>query len=397
MLPRIKIIYENGAIGAAVPSPDGLLGIVCTAVAVPDKFSLVTPYLLRSFDGLSLLGITVANNPALHKLLREFYAEAGDGTEVWIYGVPNTVNMTDMLDVTKANARALMEAARGNLRGLIVSYLPAEGYTPVIVDGLDGDVYTAMAKGQELAKWSAETKYAPVFVIIEGRGYSGSVIALKDLSTAANNSVGILIGDTVKNSGGAAMGLLAGRIAKVPVHRNIGRVRDGAIATTTAFIKDTIVELADIESIHNKGYITLRSYAGRSGYFFTDDPLATGPTDDYKYLARRRTIDKAYRIAYDTLLEELLSEIPVTDSGQLQPIIVKTWQGRVERAIATAMTANGELSADVTDPNDRGVICVIDEQQNVVSTSRIVVQLRVRPFGYARYVDVLLGFTTTNV
>ena len=61
------------------------------------------------------------------------------------------------------------------------------------------------------------------------------------------------------------------------------------------------------------------------------------------------------------------------------------------------MTANGELSADVTNPKDRGVQCFIDPTQNIVSTSRINIKVRVRPFGYGRYIDVYLGFKTVTV
>jgi hypothetical protein len=261
---------------------------------------------------------------------------------------------------------------------------------------LDDDVYTAMVKAQVLAEWSTTSLFAPLFVILEGRSFSGDPIDLTDQTTAQNNRVGILIGDTVSDSGNAMIGMLAGRIAKIPVQRNIGRVKDGPIASLVAYLKDKKVELADPGAIHDKGYITLRTFVGRSGYFFSDDILCTLVTDDYRSLTARRTIDKAYRIAYDTMLTELMDEVPVKDDGTLQPTLVKSWQGKVENAISLQMTSYGELSADVTNPKDRGVECYIDETQNVVSTSRIVVKVRVRPFGYSRYIDVYLGFKTVS-
>ena len=157
------------------------------------------------------------------------------------------------------------------------------------------------------------------------------------------------------------------------------------------------LEVADVESIHDKGYITLRTFVGKNGYFYSDDYLATKVIDDYRSLTARRTIDKAYRIAYNTLLEQLLDEIPVNDDGTMQYPMIKSWQGLVESAIALQMTANGELSADVTNPKDRGVQCFIDPTQNIVSTSRINIKVRVRPFGYGRYIDVYLGFKTVTV
>ena len=43
-----------------------------------------------------------------------------------------------------------------------------------------------------------------------------------------------------------------------------------------------------------------------------------------------------------------------------------------------------------------GCVCKIDETQNVLATSMVKVTLKVRPYGYARYVDVNLGFQVTT-
>ena len=144
--------------------------------------------------------------------------------------------------------------------------------------------------------------------------------------------------------------------------------------------------------IHDKGYITFRTYVGIAGYFFNDDFTATAATDDYSHLTARRTIDKAYRIVYQTLVNYLLDEVPVNADGTLQISMLKSWESTVENAISGSMTANGELSADVNDPNDKGVKCFIDPNQNIVSSSKVIVNIAVRPFGYPRYIDVNLGF-----
>lgn len=396
MLPRVKIIYRNGALGAVASSPDGLLGYVISAAAVAGKFEQNKPYLLTSFDGLSALGITESNNLGIVELIREFYAEAGAGTQVYIMGVAPTVTMPEMLDYTQANnARRIIEVSRGAVRGIIIKHIPAAGYTPVIEDGLNADVYAAIAEGQKLGNWAAESKFAPIFVAVEGRDYGGDPTQLRALTEGTDSRVVVLIGGSAAD-GGAAMGLLGGRIAKSPVQRNIGRVKDGAVKTLTAYVGDVAAEQANVEAIHDKGYITFRTFVGRAGYFFSDDPTATLPTDDYKHLTYRRTIDKAYRIGYDTMLGELLDEIPVTAEGSIQPIYAKYLEGLIESAVATQMTANGELSADPSDPNDKGVVCSIDTNQKVISTGKLEVPFRVRPYGYSRYVDIPLGFQVTT-
>lgn len=185
-----------------------------------------------------------------------------------------------------------------------------------------------------------------------------------------------------------------GRIASIPVQRNIGRVKDGSLFPTEMFIGSLKVDESGsvVASIFEKGYIVPRKHVGRSGYFYADDPMACDPTDDYAHIVNRRVIDKAYRIAYDTMLEELLDEIDLNEDGTMQHAVVKSWQQTLENAINRQMTANGELSAT----DGEGCQVYIDEKQNVVSTSKIVVTLKVRPHGYSRYIDVNLGFQVTS-
>ncbi len=396
-LPRVKIAFVNGALGAVSPSPDGVLGLVTTAVAVPSTFALLTAYKLTSLDDLTALGVTEANNPRLYKDVSEFYTSAGTGSkaELWIFGVADTVTLAEMTDSTVGTyARALLQAANGRIRGLIFSRKPDVSYVPTITNGIDADVETAVVNAQVLCAYSQDTYQAPIFTIIEGRAYAGVPADLADMRQATTNRVAVFIGDTVTDSGDACVGTLAGRIAAIQVQRNIGRMKDGALPLSAAYLKDKAVGLADSEGVHDKGYITMRTFTGRVGIFFSDDPLCAKVSDDYSQLTARRTVDKAYRIAYDTLLDELLDELPVLSDGTLQPAVVKAWQAKVESAISLQMTANGELSADPNDANDRGVQCFIDATQNVVSTSKVSTVIRVRPFGYSRYIDVELGFQT---
>lgn len=390
-LPKVKVNYTTGALGRVVPSADGVFGLLTTGVAVPSTFALATTYTLRSMDDVALLGITAVNNAGLYKALREFYESAGAGTELWLRAFADTVTMTQMLDLeVAANVKALLNDANGRLRGIFVHRTPASGYTPVTTNGLDGDVFTALSKATLVSAYCADTLKAPLFVVVSGLYYVGT--GLSDLTERTDNTVAVMIGDTAPGDG-CVIGLLAGRLAKSPVQRNVGRVKDGAIHSAGyAYIGSAKVESSDVESLHNKGYITLRQHAGRAGYFFTDDPLATLPTDDYNGIAVRRVIDKAFRLAYGAMAEELLDEVSVNDQGQVSVSYAKSIENKIENAIINSMTINGELGNDPADQNDTGVECVVDPTINVISTGKIVVNLRIKPFGYAKYIEVNLGF-----
>lgn len=400
MLPRVKIDFSNGVLGSVSPSEDCVVGLVCTAVDVAGKLTLATPYILHKLDDLTALGVTSAADDAnafLYKQVSEFYAQAGDGAELRVYGLPATVKPSDAVNVEENHAKDFIKKSNGKLRCLAVAFKPAAGYTATITNGLDSDVMTAALKAQALAEWATNSLYAPLFVLLAGRGYAKENIAqLPDLTENGYNRVGILIGDTVSESEGAAIGLLAGRIAACPVQRHIGRVKDGALNAMKAYIDDQVADIANVETLNDNGFVTFRTFTGKSGYFFADDSLATAVADDYRSIARRRTIDKAFRICYATMLEHVNDEVPVTNAGGIVPAIAKSWESEIVTAIVNQMTANGELGTDPNDASDKGVKCYIDYDQNVLATSQINVVVQVKPYGYAKYINVELGFMTTN-
>lgn len=63
---------------------DGCLGMMALGakeVTGDDKFKLGKAYTLRKLADLEALGVTSENNPNLYRNVKEFYAEAGDGTD----------------------------------------------------------------------------------------------------------------------------------------------------------------------------------------------------------------------------------------------------------------------------------------------------------------------------
>ena len=217
MLPKIKIQFINGQLGTVGESPDGLFALVCGAAAVTKKLELGKAYTLHSFDELAALGVTAENNPRLYKHVQDFYTEAEEGTKLVIYPVDKAKTFTELCDKDTGVIKELIMAANGALRGIFVAGDGREA--TVTTNGLDNDLFTALPKAQQLAEWATVSLYAPLFIILEGRGYKGGVV--KDLHKETYNRVGVLIGDTVKASEGAAVGLMAGRLATLPVQRNI--------------------------------------------------------------------------------------------------------------------------------------------------------------------------------
>lgn len=386
-LPKVQITLTNGALGLAIPNADGVCGMLLQGPAAAD-LTVGTVLRIASLEEAEAVGITgaydTANTVKCYKHVKEFYDEAPKGTPLYIMLVSQAVSLTDMCDKTEADyAVKLLNEAQGEIRILIVTRSPAALYTPTTTAGIDADVITALVTANTLAE-EYRDRYTPVAIILPGMYYQENTTTLSDLTAQTRPYVQVLVGDTTAGDN-AAVGLLGGRYASIPVQRNPGRVKSGPLNILDAYLGDSTLETSgfDNEAIHDKGYITLRSYFGKAGYYFSDDPTATGPTDDYSSFARVRVVFKALRISYVTFVEEILDEIRVDVDGRIEPSQAKYFQSIIDNAINTNMTALQEVSSfrSLVDPN-----------QNVLSTGRIEIELRITPVGYAKEIAVTLGF-----
>lgn len=394
-LPRVKITFENGALGGVTPSEDGVCGLVAYATAVSTTFSLNTPYLITKLSGLEALGVTseaTGANAALYKTVKEFYREAPEGTKLWVMGVASSTTIANLTDKTNNIISPMLMAARGSINILMLKVTSAS--EPTMSGSIDGAVLTAVTNLQALAEDWTENKYAPFMCLVEALSYNGVAASLPDLTERSDNRVGVVLGDSVSGSGGAAIGLVAGRLAAEPVQRSLARVRSGAIQAEAMYIGSAAAENGDPDVANDLGYIVPRTFVGKSGYYWSDDHLATGASDDYCAIPRRRVIDKAYRIAYKTLVDEIAEEVPVNTEGKLAAYHCKGVETSVESAVVNSMTSEGNLGNDPEDAKDLGVQCYIDPDQNILATSRLEVNLKVKPYGYSKYIDVKLGFKT---
>lgn len=375
-LPNVNIGFANGAIGSVAASADGVVGMLATFTGTTN---LPVKKAVCVYKSDCLEQYDIASDSPLYKAISEFYAEAGEGAELWLYGV-NEKESQGLI----AEGRTFLQAANGRIRTLAL----------VPDDAVEADDIAATAlAAQSLGEWATAELFAPILVIMPAQ-YSES---LPNLSTMSHNRVGILVGDTITNSTTAMIGVLAGRIAKIATQVHIGRVKDGALKIAQAFI-GTIdpSQSSAVETLNTNGYITLRTFVGKSGYFFNDDNLATSTSDDYRSLARRRVIDKAYRVAYTTLLNRVNDNLPVTSEGKLTAETAKDIETDIISDIYTSMTAEGNLSVNPADSSDMGVRAIVDTENDIVATNRLNVTIQVKPYGYSKFISVLLGFLKSN-
>lgn len=383
MLPNVRILIQNGALGGAIRFAEGVAGFIGTGVAVNDKIQIGDPRVFFNLDEAVTAGITLADNPRMYRTVKEFYDVAGNGAECYVMLVADTMNQTSMVDNTNANgARKLLDFANGRIRLLGTTFLPPGGYSLVTTNGLDADVFTAITNAQVLANAYAAAQM-PLRVLLEGRALVANPATPTDISALTNNRVGVVLGSTVSGET-ASVGLAVGRAAAIPVQRKISRVKDGGLPINEAYVGTTKVDqYAGVETLHDKGYICIRKFPTLGGYFFTGDPMAAGATDDFNTLNRGRTIDKAAVLAYAAYVQEVDDEVLVNEDGTLDAGFVAYLEAIIENKINQLMTANREISS---------VTAYVDPAQNIISLAKTKVVLKIVPVGHNSFIEVELGF-----
>lgn len=404
-LPTVNIPFQNGNLGLVDIPEDGIFGLVAS-MTVNAGLPYGTSISVRSMADVATLGILdTVDDHFLYKFLQEFFSEAGEGTKLWIKPIARTALMSDQFvpDVNGiAPVQQMLDAANGEIRGIFTCWNPDNTVTLTAEDGVDEDVWATVTAAQTFCTNYTETKKSPVWVVTEAYNFTGVHADLTDLTSMDNNRVQLVIGNTEKRTGttaakGVSLGAYAGRLAKIGVAVNPGRKKSGPLYDANIYIKDTLVEQYDIESLHNKGYVTFRNHPKTSGYFITDCPMATSATDDYSKLTRRRVIDKAFVLAYQVVSDEILEDFNLTASGTIDPIYAKKIEGNVISAIYTGMTLQNELSADLTNPTDKGCFCSISTTYPTGTTGTIQFNsLQVRTRGYAEMIEVPIGFVPFN-
>lgn len=402
-LPNIEINLGNGQIGTVAENQDRTSVVLCGASPVADTFELETAYTVKGMADVANLGIVDSiDNRKLYKFLKEFYQEAGEGTKLWIYAFDKDKLVSEYFtaDATtgRVPAQEVLDIANGEIRRIFTVFNPSGTYVPTIENGLDEDVWLTLIVAQLFAENYTKQKYAPVRIAIEGYAFDGNKTTLDTLADKLYNRVSVVIGDTEPRTGtttnyGAAMGILAGRMAKFPIHNNIGKVKNGPLAPLKIYIKDTLVELYDVAELHDKSYITYRKHAAKAGYYFTDDPQACGVEDDYNSNARGDVIDKAYRLTYAVQVEEILDESWINLDGTPDAIWAKDLEGRIESYIMANM---GEQLQYKVGDTQLPVKVFIDPNQNVATTSKIKTVIKVKPWGYVRFMETELSYSLQN-
>lgn len=189
-----------------------------------------------------------------------------------------------------------------------------------------------------------------------------------------------------------AIGTLLGTVALAKVSESIAwvgqfNISNGSECEVLAFangqlFSDVTVTDGLQEALNTKRYIFLKKFVGLSGSWFNDSHTAIVQTSDYAYIENNRTIDKAIRGIYSSLLPSLNSPLLLNSDGTLADTTVAFFESQ----------SGVNLDQMVRDTEISAYQVVVNPSQNVLSTSKIIVAVTLVINGVARFIEVPIGF-----
>jgi len=417
-LPLVVITRTAGGIGRlGQDAGEGVAALVMGGIAIVDGAQLNTVYKLFSPAGAEAIGLTAANDLASKVLIRyhidEFFRMNPTG-ELHVMLVAQTVTMAQMCDKANNYLKKVLRDGQGRIRKAGVVRNPTAVYSATLDDGLDADVLAAIPKAQELA----DDEYAndrPINnILIEGREYNGAVgdaANIRTLSGGPYRDVTVCIAQdpavaaldveyTPTAAVGAYLGAATNKAASEcfaqPIPKfNLTSVADGRFLSAYLSNNNPLSNLAeaDIDALHDKGYVFARTFNNFDGVYFNQSHVCAPETDDYNASEMRDVINRAVRLARPVL-------IPLLNSTNFP---VEAGTGRIERRVAAGIEADIRTALEAMS-SDVSVIqtVLVDPTKDdfgqdypsflVDRVLRVVIGLI--PKGKAEQILVTIGYTT---
>ncbi len=296
-----------------------------------------------------------------------------------------------------AEIASMQNFADGTIRQLAI-YNDQYSYTTGTAS-----TFTGAIQGIQAQEVTLDGLHMPLSIVYACDFKGVSLAALSDLSTLNSSKVSIALGQDGAAQGWSlfeaygksitCLGATLGAISAAAVSEDIAWVgkfdlSDGTELDTAAFATGDLyrtIANSELTQIDNQRYIFLRKFIGQTGTYFNDSHCAILQNSDYAYIENNRTIDKAKRGMYVSLLPALNSPLTLNSDGTLANTTISYLETLGEQPLQQ-MQRDGDLS---------NYQVTIDATQNVLSTSIVKVNALIQPQGVARNIQVTIGYTTS--
>lgn len=397
-LSKVTVSIGSGGLGRRAANEDKISGMIFYNDNLPSGFAS-NDREKKVFSLAEAEALGIAEGSANHDVewyhISEYFRQQPEGELVIGFYDEPIVTMTFVELTTLCEC----PEAEGKLRQVAIYCARVATH---------GDFVTSMATVIEALVVTQETAGRPLRVILAADTSSVTAVtgwtSIGDLRALAAEHVAVVVGE---DGGGAGktladaksfsvtcVGAILGAVSKSPVHQSIGYVEkynlsNGTELETPALGNgDLVSDLTEnaLGALKDDGYTFIRKYLPHvSGTYSERMPTAAPLTDDFAYFETGRVIDKAHRLIITKLTPYLNIDVLVDSDGKLAADTVEFFKDECIQTLEDNMEAVGNIS---------GKEVIIDPDQNVLSTSKIIVTVKIQPKGIAEMIEVTIGLTT---
>ncbi|MEG3973460.1 DUF2586 family protein [Microcoleus sp. herbarium8] len=381
---------KDGGLARQLPGEDHISGLIVYGQPSVDKTLLI------EVEGLAQIGITPVSHPVVHYHVSEYF-RINPGSKLYLVSV--ALNDGQFIAIKQLQQYAEAKIRQIGIVDLLTPFADLQTASTTIKGALNE---LANLNKPLQAVYSIHTMTA------------ANLLALPILHTFDNERFSVCIGHDGSGRGNYVSGIVAkkvgivgatlGTISRAKVHESIGWVEKQNLVTGTypkaltgnavvareldvpAFVDGTLLSdltPAQIQSINDKGFLFLIKHIGYTGTFFNDSYTCTALDSDFATIENNRTMDKAQRGVYVKLLPKISGPIYINpDTGGINADSIASLEALGAMPLEQ-MERDGEIS---------GFKIFINPNQDVLSTSKLEVTLKVVPVGVMREITVNLGF-----
>lgn len=294
----------------------------------------------------------------------------------------NIAALVAALNVSTFTKGIFAVGASGN--ELRLSTLSNKGLTQLKVDATSTAIGAGLIGYTSNQASTGETEDAWMTALITDFSNFNSV----RVDVAAGNAY-IFSSATKRYNRRAGGWLVSAKQALVPISEDLGKVARGSLP-------DIIVNLPDGSSglVHDEEskpgldsarFSTLRKIRGLPGYYITNGRMFAPPGSDYTYTQYRRIIDRATLLLYTISNQYINTEVRVNQDGTIYEVDARAIETKVFQYMYS------DLRNNIT-----SIQIQVDRTNNILSTQTLKVRANIQPFGYAKFIELTIGFTPVS-
>lgn len=167
-----------------------------------------------------------------------------------------------------------------------------------------------------------------------------------------------------------------------------GVTNGGPIPNVVKLFKDERTNASGVDDIKLS---TLRTYAGKPGFFITQGRIKSADGSDFTIWPLRIIMDVACETTHDAQTLFIGRGVRTNSDGTIDERDALRLEAEVQSKLDSVLTS--PRSAEGTAGHVSAVRYSIDRTNNINTTSTVISETAIRPLGYIDYITETLGFT----